>query len=195
MNIFKSTEDIDDIKSNLNPIIIETWRKWKPYVQLHDTFKIKNKGDINIQLNYNNPIIKENASKLYDIFLNRVSSIFKNFTIDEVNEKSSWVYISDKNFTKNCWHNHIGTASITGVFYLKCVKDRGIYFNKEKENGNQIYIKPKENELYIFPGDLYHLPMPSTNDNIRISCNVELKCNESIKELFDPKNILEKKFI
>jgi len=176
--IFKSEENIDEIKSNLNPLIIKCWIEDKPYLHY--------KHGKNIGLNYDNPFIKENSLKLYDFFLNRVSSIFKNYTINETNSNKVFSYISDKNYTESNWHNHIRTASINGVFYLKCVEDRGIYF---RENGNQIYIQPKENELYIFAGNLDHLPIPSTNDNIRISCNVELKCNESIKELFDLNNI------
>ena len=52
-------------------------------------------------------------------------------------------------------------------------------------------LEPKENELYIFPSNLDHYPIPSTSEELRISCNCNLKCNEPISVLFDPKNIRE----
>ena len=72
------------------------------------------------------------------------------------------------------------------IFYIKCVKGCGILFR----NKDQVkYIEPKENELYIFPSNLDHYPLPSTSEELRISCNMNLMCKESINELFDEQNL------
>ena len=71
---------------------------------------------------------------------------------------------------------------------MKCVKDKGIKFNRY---GIEKYIEPKENELYIFPSNLNHYPIPSTSDELRISCNMNLMCTDHIQDLWDKKNLRE----
>jgi len=180
MNIFKSIENIEHIKLQLVPIITKSWYEEKPYQHL--------KEFNNIYLNEHNPIVKKLKDELYNIFLNRVSQIFKQYTIYENNVNTVYSYVSSKDFNNANWHNHNKTGSISGVFYMKCVKDKGITF---KDKGIEQYIEPKENELYIFPSNLDHYPIPSTSEELRISCNMNLMCSEKISDLFDPKNIRE----
>tara|TARA_R110000803_G_scaffold137258_1_gene204249 strand:+ start:213 stop:767 length:555 start_codon:yes stop_codon:yes gene_type:complete len=180
MNILKSIENIEHIRSQLVPIITKSWYEEEPYKHLKD-FN-------NIYLNENNPIVKKCKDELYNIFLHRISKTFKQYTIYENNVNTVYSYVSDRNFNNANWHNHNNTGSISGVFYMKCVKDKGIKF---RDKGIEQYIEPKENELVIFPGDLLHYPIPSKNDELRISCNMNLMCSEKINDLFDPKNIRE----
>ena len=180
MNIFKSIEDIEHIKSQLVPMITKCWYEERPYMKLKEFY--------NIYLNEHNPIVKELKDELYNIFLNRVAQIFKQYTIYEKNVNTVYSYVSNKDFQNANWHNHIKTGSISGVFYMKCVKDKGIKFNRY---GIEKYIEPKENELYIFPSNLNHYPIPSTSDELRISCNMNLMCTDHIQDLWDKKNLRE----
>ena len=176
--IFCSNERIDDIKKQLVPVITNTWINEKPY-QYYDQWN-------NQALNENNPITKNVSESLYNIFLNRINTIFKNYTIYEKNDRIVCSYVSNKDFKNANWHNHNAYGSISGVFYLKCVEGCGIKF---RNKGQVKYIEPKENELYIFPSNLDHYPLPSTSEELRISCNMNLMCKESINELFDKHNL------
>ena len=180
-NVFVSKENIQPIKEQLIPIITNSWVKEQPYNYL--------KEFNNIPLNENNSIVYKCKETLYDLFLNRINSIFKNYTIYENNVRTVYSYVSNKDFTNGNWHNHNTTGSISGVYYLKCIKGKGIYF---RDKGIVEYFEPVENELYIFPSNLDHYPLPSITEEIRISCNLNLMCKEPIHQLFDPKNIREK---
>jgi len=178
--IFRSNESIEHIQKQLIPVITNTWIKEKPY-QYYNQWN-------NQALNENNPITKNVSESLYNIFLSRINSIFKNYTIYEENDRVVYSYVSNKDFKNANWHNHNLTGSISGVFYLKCVEGCGIKF---RDKGQVKYIEPKENELYIFPSNLDHFPIPSTSKELRISCNMNLMCKEPISVLYDPKNIRE----
>ena len=178
--IFRSNEDIDHIKEQLVPAITNTWINERPY-QYYDKWN-------NQALTEDNPLTKKCSESLYKIFLSRISLIFKNYTIYENNDELVYSYVSNKDFTNANWHNHNHTGSMTGVFYMKCVEGCGIKF---RDKGQVKYIEPKENELYIFPSNLDHYPLPSTSKELRISCNMNLMCKEPISVLFNPKNIRE----
>jgi len=178
--IFRSNEKIDDIKKQLVPVITNTWINEKPY----QYYKEWN----NQALNENNSITKNVSESLYNIFLSRINTIFRNYTIYENNNRSVYSYVSNKDFINANWHNHNSTGSMTGVFYIKCVEGCGIKF---RDKGQVKYVEPKENELYIFPSNLDHYPLPATNEELRISCNLNLMCKEPISVLYDPKNIRE----
>ena len=167
------------IQSYMVPMLISNWQDNKPWL-IHNT-----KGN-NLHVQPNNEIAQNNCDLIYNFFVKQVSKVLKSFTMASDNSKDLWVYTSDKNLTKTYWHNHSHSSSVNGVFYFKCVKDKGIYF---REDNNTIYIEPKVNDLYIFPGHIDHLPVSSHTDEIRISCNVELKCNESIDTLFNTNNL------
>ena len=178
--IFRSVEDIDHVREKLVPAVHDTWINKEPY-------KYYNHWN-NQALNENNEMTKWCSEVLYDIFLKRVEQIFKSYTIYEENDPTVYSYVSNKDFTRGDWHNHVNWGSIAGVFYMKCVEGCGIEF---RDKGIYRYIQPKENELYIFPSDLDHFPHPSKTSELRISCNMNLKCKEPISVLFDPKNIRE----
>lgn len=178
--IFRSNENIEHIKEVLTPVITNTWINEKPY-QYYNQWN-------NQALNENNPITKNVSESLYNIFLSRINSIFKNYTIYEENDRVVYSYVSNKDFINANWHNHNNTGSISGVFYIKCVEGCGIQF---RDKGHVTYIEPKENELYIFPSNLDHYPLPATNEELRISCNMNLMCKEPISVLFDEKNLRE----
>lgn len=116
---------------------------------------------------------------LYKIFIDCAKKILKPFTIKDKNFKV-WCYMTDSIYNETGWHNHKNSATINSVIYLK-IKDKGISF---KKNNKQIYLKPNNGDMLIFPGSLDHKPKPSTDDK-RISINLELICNENEREIFN----------
>lgn len=160
------------------------WLRHKPYTTLSHN---NSKGKRNFVLTPNSSNKNRFLQDIYNLFIMKIDSIFKEYSVHKDNKRDVWVYCSDKRYSETGLHDHKETASINGVIYVKTVKDCGIKFYVP----NEIYEEPLDSDIYIFPGDMAHDPLPSNNE-MRISINVELKCNESIKDLFDKKNIREK---
>lgn len=119
-------------------------------------------------------------NELYNIVLNESKNRLKEFSLKD-NEYKCWCYFSDKKYNKTGWHNHINTATINAVIYLKIPKDnKGIDFiiNNKVKN-----FKPKNFDLYIFPNYLEHYPYSSKKES-RITLNLEIRCNESAEYIF-----------
>ena len=116
---------------------------------------------------------------LYKIFIDCAKKILKPFTIKNKNFKV-WCYMTDSVYNENGWHNHKKSATINSVIYLQ-IQDKGISFKQDNE---QIYLKPDNGDMLIFPASLDHNPEPSTKDK-RIRLNLELLCNENEKEIFN----------
>ena len=116
---------------------------------------------------------------LYKIFIDCAKKILKPFTIKNKNFKV-WCYMTDSMYNDTGWHNHKNSATINSVIYLQ-IQGEGISFKQDNE---QIYLKPDNGDMLIFPASLDHNPKPSTN-NKRISLNLELLCNESKKDIFN----------
>jgi len=116
---------------------------------------------------------------LYKIFIDCAKKILKPFTIKDKTFKV-WCYMTDNMYNDTGWHNHKKSATINSVIYLQ-TQGKGINF---KQNNKQIYLKPNNGDMLIFPSSLDHNPEPSTNDK-RISLNLELLCNENEKEIFN----------
>ena len=118
-------------------------------------------------------------NNLYKIFIDCAKKILNPFTIKDKNFKV-WCYMTDSVYSDTGWHNHTDTANINAVIYLQ-IQDKGISF---KHNNEQIYLKPSNGDMLIFPAFLEHNPEPSDKDK-RISINLELICNENEKEIFN----------
>ena len=116
---------------------------------------------------------------LYKIFIDCAKKILRPFTIKDKTFKV-WCYMTDNMYNDTGWHNHKKSATINSVIYLQ-TQGKGINF---KQNNKQIYLKPNNGDMLIFPSSLDHNPEPSTNDK-RISLNLELLCNENEKEIFN----------
>jgi len=116
---------------------------------------------------------------LYKIFIDCAKKILRPFTIKDNNFKV-WCYMTDSVYNDTGWHNHKKSATINSVIYLQ-IQDKGISF---KQGNEQMYFKPDNGDMLIFPSSLDHNPEPSTNDK-RISLNLELLCNENEKEIFN----------
>ena len=129
---------------------------------------------------YNFEVFTKHKEKLYNIFIKESRYILNKFTLKDEDFKL-WCYYTDHTFHKgDTWHNHIDTSTINGVFYLKTVKNKGIEF---ENNGDRAYFEPIDYDLLIFPSYLNHRPLNSKFET-RISLNMELRCNESVYEVF-----------
>ena len=156
---FSIKEDIKDFKEDL--------------IQECIAQRAKEKDGLNFNLN------TKYISNLYSIFIKSAKKILKPFTLKDKDLKV-WCYITDNTFNDSCWHNHKKSSTINCVMYLQ-IKKEGISF---KIKNKEIYIKPNNGDMLIFPGSLEHLPTPSKEDK-RITLNLELNCNENEKEIFN----------
>ena len=148
-------------------------------------------GDYNYEVNTNY------RQYLYDVFIEHSRRSLNNFTLRDTDFKV-WCYWTDETYSQgDTWHNHFNTSTINGVLYLKVVKGYGIEFktdyndtykqnisNKEYNRDNVKYIEPNNFDLLIFPDFIDHRPLIS-KDKRRISFNLEIRCNESSKKIFN----------
>ena len=159
IHCFSIEEDIKNFKENLIKECVDQRKK-------------EDKGcNFKVQTKY--------IDNLYKIFIDCAKKILKPFTIKDKNFKV-WCYMTDNMYNDTGWHNHKKSATINSVIYLQ-IQDKGISFKQDNE---QIYFKPDNGDMLIFPSSLNHNPEPSTNDK-RISLNLELLCNESEQEIFN----------
>ena len=159
IHCFSIEEDIKNFKENLIKECVDQRKK-------------EEKGcNFKVQTKY--------IDNLYKIFIDCAKKILKPFTIKDKNFKV-WCYMTDNMYNDTGWHNHKKSATINSVIYLQ-IQDKGISFKQDNE---QIYFKPDNGDMLIFPSSLNHNPEPSTNDK-RISLNLELLCNESEQEIFN----------
>ena len=86
---------------------------------------------------------------LYKIFIDCAKKILKPFTIKDKNFKV-WCYMTDNMYNDTGWHNHKKSATINSVIYLQ-IKGEGINF---KQDNKQIYLKPDNGDMLIFPASL-----------------------------------------
>ena len=133
----------------------------------------------------------KNFQLLYNEFEKVIFDTFKKVTPLKNtwhNIPKCWAYVFDNTTHVTSWHNHIDSATINGVFYLKLTgkKENGIGFRYEE---NEFAIVPNEFDLLIFSGKTEHIPLRPDNNSLRISINMECMCEESIDELFKIENL------
>ena len=151
----------------------------------------RQEGIFNYEVNTNH------RQYLYDMFIKHSRRLLNNFTLRDTNFKV-WCYLTDETYSQgDTWHNHFNTSTINGVLYLNVVKGYGIEFktdyndtykqnisNRQYNRDNVKYIEPNNFDLLIFPDFIDHRPLIS-KDKRRISFNLEIRCNESSKEIFN----------
>ena len=141
---------------------------------INDALKTRHKQNFNFE------VFTDYKQKLYDTFINHSENLLNDFTLKDKDFKL-WCYFTDHSFNEgDTWHNHINTATINGVLYLKTVKNKGIEFENE---GEKFYFEPQDFDLVIFPDFLNHRPVTSKVER-RVSLNMELRCNESSEDIF-----------
>ena len=113
-------------------------------------------------------------SKLRDEFEKVVKD---NFEVDDVRVPiKSYIYCQDDFHGVYKLHNHISTATISGVMYVDPPKDGGeLLLFEDGEFYKQTIEKDK---IYLFPYWVWHQPTPQKDKLIRISINFEYKCTK-----------------
>jgi len=137
-------------------------------------------GGRNVCLDYiDNLIVKQFTHQLYDIFLECSNQIFGELQLLENNNRSSWANLSNENYYLANIHNHEKTATINGVYYFNMLENYGgelDFYDFEKKIIHSII--PKQNQLIIFPGSLYHKNRFCHSERFRISINIEILCDK-----------------
>ena len=129
----------------------------------------------------NYPISSPFFNNLYERFVFIAKKNF-DFSLSLQNLNTCWAYVSNKESNETGWHNHKLTSTLNGVYYLQMNSSAsGIRF---RQNGQELLLKPQVNDLLIFPNELEHYPVPSTDDN-RISINMEILANEKVESIFN----------
>ena len=132
--------------------------------------------------------INHDYSKLYVLFLKKLTKIFKKFTPVSNNHRC-YVCVIDEKLYDNKYHDHIGKSTISGCFYLELPESSGgIAFLKDKK---ETIIKPNPFDLLIFPSNILHKPLKPKFGERRISVNVELSCEETAEQIFNETNYKE----
>jgi|8_EtaG_2_1085327.scaffolds.fasta_scaffold77325_2 hypothetical protein len=130
-------------------------------------------------INHNFLVVSKYINKLYNIFYIYSQNILNKFTLKDI-DFTLWCFMTDRNYFKTGWHNHKNTATINCVIYLE-TQNQGIDF---KEGEETLYLEPHNGDMLIFPNFLDHYPHVSKQDK-RISLNLEMRCNENAKEIFN----------
>ena len=82
------------------------------------------------------------------------------------------VYYQTKTQSRNYYHNHISTSSLTAVTYLNPPKEgEGGEISFYLHENHILNILPQPDLIYFFPSWLLHKPLPQTNNSPRICFN------------------------
>ena len=138
----------------------------------------------------NNYILKEDkfTKKLYNEFVKAAQKHLIKFNLNpQLNRTSCFAVASNKDFIPSVnWHNHLMTSTINSVYYLhipKTMKGGEIEFKSRRKD--LLKITPRTNELYIFPAWLWHNPINVESKELRLSINMEIICDKTMKEIFN----------
>lgn len=122
---------------------------------------------------------------LYNQFYSLCDYIFGPFTLSENHEGRICALMTNNSYWTFNPHNHIRTSTITSVYYLNIPKIEDEYcgrFMVQWENDWYSY-QPEPNELIIMPNFLVHDISHHDSKEWRISINMEITTNETLKEL------------
>ena len=137
----------------------------------------------------NNYVIEKDkfAKKLYKKFLETAQEHLNPFTLRSNNRDNCYAVASNKDFIPSVnWHNHIMTSTINSVFYLNIPKDmKGGEIQFKNRSGNVLTLKPKNNQLLIFPGWMWHNPVNVESQELRLSINMEIITQEKMEDVFN----------
>ena len=135
----------------------------------------------------NNPIEIDQTglfSVLYSKFTEKAEELFGKLNYESHNSEQCWAFCTNNQYW--AFNPHIHQCKINSVYYLNVPKHNGhecgpIMFTDDPESGRWESYQPKNDDLLIFPGDLYHDPNFVPTDEWRISVNMEICCRNDIK--------------
>ncbi|MFZ9376666.1 MAG: hypothetical protein ACO25K_06040 [Candidatus Fonsibacter ubiquis] len=122
---------------------------------------------------------------LYEQFFSLCSHIFGPFTLSEDHTDRLCGLMTNNNYWAFNPHHHIRTSTINGVYYLNIPKIEDEYCGRfmVQWNGSWHSYQPEPNELIIMPNFLVHDISHHDSSEWRISINMEIMTNETLKEL------------
>ena len=83
------------------------------------------------------------------------------------------------------WHSHYRTARINLVYYLHIPKKmKGGQIQFKNRQGEILTLTPKNNQLLIFPGWMWHNTVNVESEELRLSINMEIICDKTMEEIF-----------
>ena len=121
---------------------------------------------------------------LYKKFIEKSENIFGKLHLSSNNSNQCWAFCTNNEYWS--FNPHIHDCKINSVYYLNVPKYNGndcgpIMFSDNPESGKWQFYQPKNDDLIIFPGDLYHDPNFVPTKEWRVSINMEIRCKNDIK--------------
>lgn len=119
----------------------------------------------------------KNFKKVYEKFVTKSREIFQNVELTAQNSQACHCFCQNNEYWDFNPHIH-ENCDINAVYYLKVPENSGpIVFTDDIQNGQWEQYQPKEDDLIIFPGDLWHDPLFTSSKEWRISVNMEIQCH------------------
>lgn len=118
-------------------------------------------------------------SELYSRFLEKSEEIFGELNLTEENSTDCHALCQNCEFWDFNPHIH-DNCDINSVYYLKIPKEYGsIMVTDDTNSGIWEEIRPIQDDLIIFPADLWHDPLFTSTVDWRISVNMEILCHDA----------------
>tara|TARA_R100000742_G_C4265638_1_gene83672 strand:+ start:127 stop:663 length:537 start_codon:yes stop_codon:yes gene_type:complete len=171
-----------------------------PIIRIEDFYSFKEKEQESIRRKVinqikradwdNNYVLKEDAftENLYNQFVKTAQKHLVKFNLNpKLNRPFCFAVASNQDFIPSVnWHNHLMTSTINSVYYLHIPKKmKGGEIEFKSRRGDILKITPRTNELYIFPAWLWHNPINVESKELRLSINMEIICDKTMKEIFN----------
>jgi hypothetical protein len=152
------------------------------YKKIHDENNNSGGATASFQVEYDSYGI---LKTLYQQFYNLCYHIFGPFTLSDNHDDRICSLMTNNTYWEFNPHHHIATSTINGVYYLNLPKINDEYcgrFLVQWENAWYSY-QPEPSELIIMPNFLVHDIAHHDSKEWRISINMEITTNETLKEL------------
>jgi|TARA_E500000318_G_scaffold64121_1_gene59281 hypothetical protein len=126
------------------------------------------------------------TTKLYNECVNAAKKKLGDFKLLDINRTTCWAVASNEDFIPSIgWHSHHRTSRINCVYYLNIPKKmKGGQIQFKNKLGEILTLTPKDNQLLIFPGWMWHNPINVESEELRLSINMEIICDKTMEELF-----------
>ena len=168
------TKIVDMDFKEINPLIHQyTFEVHDIVLEYKSQIILQNKRKCVVEGAHNNLYDNPSLTKLlYSKFESLVESFYDVST--RLNKPGLFTYVQNDSKFSPVLHHHLHTSTLSGVFYIDPPNEGG---ELEFIIGERIFrLKPERNKLYIFPGWLYHRPLPQRDRLERISINMEYFC-------------------
>jgi len=130
---------------------------------------------------------KEYCKIFEDHLLKSIKNQFDKIQISDGH--SIFTYVSNNQWAKNEWHNHLTSFSspnkgLSTVFYLKKPDCGDGKISIIDDDNFQIDYLPKQGEYLIFPLHYMHCPTKYENEEHRIAINLNVMTSNTYSEFF-----------